>query len=304
MLPVVLFAHLCWSFVAHHATNASRTSVAISLFAALNLAWISLFYQKRSIKPSTVIVLYLLVTLATDLYNLFVFVAGDSCEVHGYGAFKAIEASTRFVMLCAESRSKTLLLESEADKLSPMETAGVLSTTFFWWVNPILKMGGRRNLKEADIPPLETEMRSKVLKDITVRNWAEREQPETKMSLVKTIFKSVRPSFLAVIGPRLVVAGFRCSQPLLIGQVISFIQDDRGGDRSIYDKLYVVMLAIVVYGGLNVSNYLVQTLRRLLLKRTDNNVHIRTQDEQAPNRHPRLPRLAHLQQNALRRSRR
>lgn len=198
--------------------------------------------------------LYLLVTLANDLYNLFVFAEGDSCEVHGYGALKAVEASTRLIMLCAESRSKTLLLESEADKLSPMETAGVLSTTFFWWVNPILKVGGRRNLKNADIPPLETEMRSKVLRDSTVRNWADRKTPDTKMSLVKVAFKSVKPSFLAVLVPRLVVAVFRCSQPLLIGQVISFIQSDHGG-KSIYDKLYVIMLAIFVYGGLNVSIY-------------------------------------------------
>lgn len=166
--------HLCWSLVDHRADGPSRLANLISLFVALNLCWISAFYEKHFTKPPTLIVLFLLVSILNDVFRLTVFLRGDSCETHGFEIFTAIEISVRFVFFWLECKSKSFAVEDDDEQPSPMETSNVLNTTFFWWVNRILLIGTRRNLVDDDIPPIETEMRSKVLRDRIVQEWENR----------------------------------------------------------------------------------------------------------------------------------
>ncbi|CEJ94795.1 hypothetical protein VHEMI10305 [[Torrubiella] hemipterigena] len=253
LLPIVLFVHLCWSLVDHRADSPSRLATLISLFAAVNVCWISAFYEKHSVKPPTMIVLFLLVAVLNDIFSLAVFLHGDSCETHGFEIFAAIEISVRSVFLWLECKSKEFIMEDEQEKPSPMETGNVLNTTFFWWVNRILLIGKKRNLVNDDIPPLETEMRSKVLRDNILHEWENRDLTKTDLVLARVVFKAIQPQFISVAIPRLAVALFRCSQPLLIFQVTKFVEEQEHHEKSLYQKLFVVLVAIFVYLGINIT---------------------------------------------------
>lgn len=79
------------------------------------------------------------------------------------------------------------------------------------------------------------------------------DQTKTDLVLARVLFKAIQPQFMSVAFPRLAVALFRCSQPLLIFQVTKFVEQQLHHDKSLYQKLFIVLVAIFVYLGINVS---------------------------------------------------
>lgn len=71
--------------------------------------------------------------------------------------------------------------------------------------------------------------------------------------LARVLFNAVRSQFVSVAIPRLAVALFRCSQPLLIFQVTKFVEQQQAYETSLYQKLFIVLVAVFVYLGINVS---------------------------------------------------
>lgn len=82
--------------------------------------------------------------------------------------------------------------------------------------------------------------------------WKFKEKPDSQLSLLKVLFRQLRTPFLSVVCPRMFLAIFRCSQPIIIHETIQLISESRDNTVSPYDGFWILLAAITVYLGLPV----------------------------------------------------
>ncbi|PTB62192.1 P-loop containing nucleoside triphosphate hydrolase protein [Trichoderma citrinoviride] len=229
-------------------------SAITSLIACLGLCPLVFLEHTRSIRPSDLSVLYLGVTLACDSVDLWTTVYEDGVTSDAlWDLLPAIVSiCIKLVLVVVESQRKDEILRESSAKFSPEELSGVLSRTFFWWINPILAQGWRNILTEDSLPPIGAGLSSKLLRHQASVAWDQRAKPIGKLTLPKVLIATVLPHFLAPILPRLCLIIFRYSQPVLIRNVIRYL-DASMNENTTKRNYTVVVMAIVVYVGLAIS---------------------------------------------------
>lgn len=212
-------------------------------------------------------VIYLLVSIACDAALVGTWVYPDMSISVGLPAISKL--CLKFVLLVAESQGKGGILRGARGHWPPEQLAGILNTTFFWWINPILAQGSRDILTGENLPSIDHELSSKLLRHRALIAWDQRgrlfreydkfsltsaceAKPETTTTLPKVLVRSMLPAFLAPIIPRLLLIVFCYAQPVLISTAIRHIRKPPGEDsKAGYE---VILMAIAVYMGLTVNS--------------------------------------------------
>lgn len=147
-----------------------------SLIACLGLCPLVFLEHTRSVRPSDLSVLYLSVTLACDSVDLWTTVYQDTAaSVALTDLLPAIvNICLKLVLVVLESQRKDKILRDGSDKWSPEELSGILSRTFFWWINSILAQGRRNILTEDSLPPIGAQLSSKLLRHQASVAWDQR----------------------------------------------------------------------------------------------------------------------------------
>ncbi|KAK2035131.1 P-loop containing nucleoside triphosphate hydrolase protein [Colletotrichum zoysiae] len=224
-------------------------SAITSLIACVGLAPLLFLEHNRSLKPSDLAIVYLLLSLACD-------VAESGTIEYGDATFTSIVP--RIAILCikalllvVECRRKRTIPKHTHGQWSPEELANILDRTFFWWINPILALGNRHVLTGDNLPPLCQELSSGPLRQRALQVWDQRAKPEGKATLPKVLARSMLPYFLAPVIPRLFLILLRYAQPVLISSSIRFL----GGSsaQSVDTGRWLIFMAVVIYVGLAMS---------------------------------------------------
>lgn len=161
--------------VASASKDASRivvASLALSFAAAIDICILSYFEHARSIRPSSLIVIYLFASLvghATQL-SLSTNELGTVDEV----AVAASRICLELALLVIECRTKLSILKPLYQQLAPEEFSGIFGRTFFWWINPVLKKGNKTFLKPSDLPATDRKLSSEILRRNALRTWDQR----------------------------------------------------------------------------------------------------------------------------------
>ncbi|OAQ71684.1 ABC multidrug transporter [Purpureocillium lilacinum] len=166
----------------------------------------------------------------------------------------AITLVVRLTLLAFECRDKSPALFSKYAGLSPEETVGVLSRTFFCWLASLMALGNKRILRPGDIPPLDTQLRGTKRREQVLKHWESREQPADSATLLRVLARCLMAHTLHPILPRLCVTFFRCSQPVLIRQAMAFVSGTN--EHAECHGNWILSAAIVIYGGLAVCTSL------------------------------------------------
>lgn len=128
--------------------------------------------HNRILRPSSLVLLYLLATLVTDAVQI------RTLYLRGYATTIARlscgSLATRALLLVLETWTKKAYLKPAEDGYSPEELASVFSRSVFWWLNPILLRGNRKILALEDLYPLNHVLESGSLRDRIVRAWEKR----------------------------------------------------------------------------------------------------------------------------------
>lgn len=159
--------------------NIGILSAITSFIACIGLCPLLLLEHTRSIRPSDLAVTYLLVTLACDTAEFGTAVYENAAWPHVAlplrAALPAIaNICVKFVLLVAESRGKGTILRGARDQWAPEELAGILSRTFFWWINSILAQGRHNILTEDSLPPIDHNLSSRLLRHRALLAWDQR----------------------------------------------------------------------------------------------------------------------------------
>jgi hypothetical protein len=172
VLPLCLLNNLIRYLTDNYTEWLGIASCGASLIASIGLVWLSTAEHKRSIRPSSFTVLYLFVTCVWDVFALTYDDFFD--DRNGSKNDIVFVLATRLVILTLECQEKTSILSSKYRNLSPEETAGWLSSLFFWWMNGLLSRGNRSILRGSHLPRLEKKLEAGSLRRDILLSWDNR----------------------------------------------------------------------------------------------------------------------------------
>ncbi|XP_045152303.1 ATP-binding cassette sub-family C member 4 isoform X2 [Echinops telfairi] len=113
-------------------------------------------------------------------------------------------------------------------KPNPLQDANLCSRVFFWWLNPLFKIGHKRRLEEDDMYSLLPEDRSKYLGEELQGYWDKevlRAEKEARVpSLTKAIIKCYWKSYLLLGIFTLIEEGSKVIQPIFLGKIIDYFE--------------------------------------------------------------------------------
>ncbi|ETS83153.1 hypothetical protein PFICI_05029 [Pestalotiopsis fici W106-1] len=221
-----------------------------TVVAAVVYCMLSPLEHRRSVRPSTPIILFLTANFLGETARWALSLRPGGSQIGGRGS--ALRAVISLFLLLVESHEKSSILLDSKTVRSPEDTAGVLSRAFFWWINPILARGYHETFEVKTLPNLDSNLISTSLRSAALYNWAQRRKPEGLMTLPRVLLKTLLRPFLGAVLPRLFLTAFKYSQPLLIREAIHFLTTSRVKKES-QDGTNLILAAIIVYTGLAVS---------------------------------------------------
>lgn len=80
-------------------------------------------------------------------------------------------------------------LKTKNKRRSPMESAGIFSSLFFWWMNDTLKLGSKRPLQDEDLFSLQDEFKTEALVDKLEMEWYKEKNSCARMNKHPRLWK-------------------------------------------------------------------------------------------------------------------
>lgn len=146
------------------------------VIASFLLIWLSFVEHRRSTRPSTLIVAYLLFTICGNVISArqeFIISKGNGIHF-SRAALLGGELFARVVLLILESQSKAKSVFIPYKSTSPEDTAGVFSKLFFWWLTDLLVVGKKRILRVSDTTPLSALLQPSQARKTVLEAWNQR----------------------------------------------------------------------------------------------------------------------------------
>lgn len=222
----MVFTSLQAAVLILYATNSgvrSRTSLAATalvLADALGLCWLSHIEHVRSIRPSSLINTYLMVTLLFDIAHTRILWM-QAAPQHIATVF-TVTVAVKVALTIIEAIEKRNILLGPYRDVHPEVTSGIYSRALFWWLNALLTIGFRRIIHTDDLFPVEEEMKSTVLRQRAEQNWAKPTKSRSHALFWSTLNVTRRQLLLCVF-PRLCLIAFRYTQPFLLSRTTQFV---------------------------------------------------------------------------------
>lgn len=230
----------------------------LALLAAGAAIALSLVDHQRSIRPSTLLTLYLsasALVVAPRVRTAWLIHPGG----HVAGSYIAVLAFTVAAVL-AESISRSAAFQLE--KPTPEQHSGFWNRTIFIWLADTFRTGYAKVISVEDLPALDIKLRSQSLHEALSRTWARCQYPTIRTSLnladrrldnqhehhslIKACVRSYGWSLFSPVIPRLCLSAFTFAQPFLITATVSFTEE--GAQNKTYGKGLVGAWALVYIG--------------------------------------------------------
>ncbi|KAF5010391.1 hypothetical protein FDECE_3443 [Fusarium decemcellulare] len=251
LLPVVLFVAtqfvlvVLWASPRNHPSGVSLPAAVLSLITGLALAALSYVEHTRSIRPSTILNLYLAASVLFDVAQCrTLWLRQDN------GAVAAIFTTgvvSKVAMLGAEMTEKRSILKPPYSSYSPEAISGVLNRSVFWWINALLVRGSSSRLCLKDLFDLDLELITKHIEPKFRRTWASVSK-QSSHSLLLATFKTFWFKILTIVFFRLCLIGFKFSQPLLIHRAVSLLEESDSQDKTSIGRTLIGATSLIYIG--------------------------------------------------------
>lgn len=150
-------------------------SPILSLVAYVGLCPLLLLEHTRSVRPSDLAIVYLLVSSGCSLFDLRTGVSDNGSAKVAAPAFASL--CIKGVLLVVELRGKQTILQGPRDQWSPEELSNILDRTFFGWINPILARGNKYILSGDCLPMMDSKLSSQLRRQRALQAWNQRSTP-------------------------------------------------------------------------------------------------------------------------------
>ena len=222
----------------------------MNLLVAIQHFPITLLEDERSIRPSSLLSIYLLLSILLDAAQArTLWLQGDKTPIAA--AFSAIIA-TKILMLLLETRQKREYLKFGYQQLPPESLSGIIGRSLLWWINDLFKQGFRSLLSMKDLYELDHELTSFTLSDNARLAWQARTVPERRYEFLWAMVKALKWPLIFTIPSRVLVIAFTFAQPLLIHAVLANVQHPET-ELSTNEGYALILASSLIYAGLAIS---------------------------------------------------
>ena len=143
-------------------------AISVSAVASLGLCLLSWQEHQRSVRPSDLIIGYLLAS--SICHTLSLTVPGSTSSTTSLLTQLVVKLFA-CVLECQEKKS---ILLDKYKELPPEEATSFLGRVFFWWVNPVLAEGYKNVLLGHQLPSTDQKLSSGLLRRNILRAWDQR----------------------------------------------------------------------------------------------------------------------------------
>jgi len=130
-------------------TKASIPAAALSVAAALAVLLLSALEHSRTLRPSSILNVYLLFSAAFDAVQVRTLYLRKNEQA--IASLSAATVGIKLILLVLEALSKRGFLQEPYCSFSPESTSGIVNRSFFWWLSPIFLRGTRKVLTLDDL---------------------------------------------------------------------------------------------------------------------------------------------------------
>jgi hypothetical protein len=164
---------ILWTTNSALQTSASVPSAALAFVGALAMYPLSYLEHTRSVRPSTLLEVYLLVSLLFNIPQARTLFLRHN-EPTAIAAIFVATIGAMLIVWILEARNKTKDLKEPYKEYPPEATHGVWNRTFFLWLNPLLVKGFKKLLSLDDLWQTLPNLSSEKLRDEMQAMWDRR----------------------------------------------------------------------------------------------------------------------------------
>ncbi|KAL6705718.1 hypothetical protein ACN47E_006507 [Coniothyrium glycines] len=211
-----------WANLATFTNRAQMPSAALNFVGAVLLGLLSCIEHLRSIRPSSLLNIYLFVTVIFDIERSRSYALTADLDL--VASIFSTRVAVKVFLAIVEARGKKKILLEEFAESPPEATSGIYNRASFWWLNELFKQGYSKTLAVDDLFNLDKYLCAEVLHHKLGSAWAHLTHIGHH-SLFFVTLKKLKWRILAVVPPRLCLIGFNFCQPFLINRAVSFSQE-------------------------------------------------------------------------------
>ncbi|KAI5195395.1 putative ABC transporter [Aureobasidium subglaciale] len=238
-----------WSSSSRIQIPTSVPSTALSFIDSVMILCLSYFEEAKSIRPSSLLSVYLLLSVVFDAAQVRTLWLTNRTNV---AAVQTASIAVRTILLFLEAQSKTSYLKLPFKDYPPEAKSGILNLSFVWWLNQLFAKGFRKLITTEDLFALDHTLRSEAVGRRLQVNW-DRRASRARSALPKAVLVSLEWDLLLAVFPRLCLVGFTFAQPFLITSAINYV--DGPASASNTNLAYGLLGAtFLIYLGISVSS--------------------------------------------------
>jgi hypothetical protein len=223
------------------ATGVSIGEPAVSLAVTSTLALLTHQEQRRSVIPSTITTVYLVISILFDGFRCrTLWLIGNANSV---GAYFTAALVVKFAILCLENQSKRSNLIEDWKTLGREATSGLLSRSVLFWANDFLLQGYKSFLSIKDIYGLRRNLHSQLLLNRMSKHWRSH-RGSGKTALLWNLLVSCRASILIGAIPRIGQSACKLAEPFLVSRVITYVLQQGTPGANPDDAGYALITAV------------------------------------------------------------
>ena len=230
-------------------TTGSIVSSAVTVLAATASCCLSYVEHFRSYRPSSLLQLYLLVALATQVVHLRSTWLRRSKVTPNFLSLFQVASCAGF--LAAESTTKkSILLGSPEGLPSPETLAGIFGQRLLLRLNSLFRRGFKKVLGPKDLIDVDSDLVSETTHERFREVLLRQAVKNRKRPLLFTIVSVLRYALLMPVLPRLLMVGVNFAQPFLIQAVVEYIDTRNSDDDSLGP--WLIVGTVLTYIGIAV----------------------------------------------------
>ncbi|KAG9700130.1 P-loop containing nucleoside triphosphate hydrolase protein, partial [Aureobasidium melanogenum] len=225
-----------------HAPSAEIPAEVFSFLASLTAAVLSQWEHIRSIRPSALLQLYLMVALVVQAVHLrSIWLRNEDTIMRGLGIGQIVACA---IFLAVESVSKESIL-LQRQKRSPQDTNDVFSQRLFWWLNNMFKRGYTSVLAPNDLDKMDEDLSSTDPQRRFRLEWRKYTTKNPKVNMLRIIFSAIGYDMMFPVIPRLLMLAIQFSQPYLILRFVDYVDNPEEGGTE--EGVLLVIATATVY---------------------------------------------------------
>lgn len=163
---------ILWTKQSKFETGVSIAAAVLSLVDGIVICFLSYTEHSKSIRPSTLLSVYLVLSLLFDVARVRTLWLLQTTLNSIATVFKAsIAVKLSMLILEAREKRKWLNVDETEREIGEEELSGIFSQGVYWWLNKLILLGSKKVLQIGDLYPLDRNLGSDGLKNRFEEAW-------------------------------------------------------------------------------------------------------------------------------------